>query len=84
MNFLFIIINNILQLIQMLIMIRVVLSWIPHDPYSQYIHLLYKITDTILNPIRDFLPLPTTSFDFSPIIAFFLIDFLKKVILNIF
>ena len=65
----------------MLIMVRVVLSWIPHDPYNQLIKLIYQITDVILNPIKEVLPLQSMGIDFSPIAAFFLIGFAKKFIL---
>ena len=83
MQFLYTIINNIFQLIKMLIVIRVLLSWIPHDPYSQLIQPIYKITDIVLQPIRDLFPLQNSRIDFSPIIAFFVIDFLKKIIFTI-
>ncbi|MAV69312.1 MAG: hypothetical protein CMG04_00655 [Candidatus Marinimicrobia bacterium] len=75
------IIDNAFNLLQMLIMIRVVLSWIPHDPYNQLIKLIYRITDVILNPIKEVLPLQSMGIDFSPIAAFFLIGFAKKFIL---
>ena len=75
------IIDNAFNLLQMLIMIRVVLSWIPHDPYNHLIKLIYQITDFILNPIKEVLPLQSMGIDFSPIAAFFLIGFAKKFIL---
>jgi len=75
------IIDNVFNLLQILIIIRVVLSWIPHDPYNQLIQLLYQITDTILKPIRDVLPLQSMGVDFSPIAAFFLLGFVKKFLL---
>ena len=78
------IIHNIFQLIQLLILVRVILSWISHDPYNQYIRILYDVTDIILKPIREFLPFHNAPFDFSPILAIFLIDFLKNILLNLF
>ncbi len=78
---LFTIIDNTFDLLQMLIMIRVILSWIPHDPYNQLIQLLYQVTDFILRPIKEALPFQTTGIDFSPILAFFLIGFVKKILL---
>jgi len=82
MNFiLFTLINNIFNLLQMLIMIRVLLSWIPHDPYNQIIQILYRITEPILKPIRDILPMQSMGMDFSPIAAFFLLGFVKKFLL---
>ena len=63
------IIDNTFNLLQMLIIIRVVLSWIPHDPYNQLIQLLYQVTDVILKPIREILPLQSAGVEFSPIVA---------------
>ena len=80
-HLLYTIIENTFNLLQMLIMIRVILSWIPHDPYNQFIQLLYQTTDVLLKPIRDTLPLQSNGIDFSPILAFFLIGFVKKVLL---
>ena len=84
MNYLlFTIINNAFNLLQMLIMIRVILSWIPHDPYNQFIQLLYQITEPILKPIRETLPIQSMGMDFSPIAAFFLLGFVKKLLLMV-
>lgn len=83
MNFLlFSIINNVFNLLQLLIMIRVVLSWIDHDPCNQFIKLLYSITDTILEPIRDLIPLQASVIDFTPMVAFVLIGFIKNILLS--
>jgi YggT family protein len=82
MNYLlYTIIDKTFNLLQMLILIRVVLSWIPHNPYSQLMQLLYQITDVILKPIREMLPLQSAGVDFSPILVFFLLGFLKKFLL---
>jgi YggT family protein len=83
MNFLlFSIINNVFNLLQLLIMIRVVLSWIDHDPYNQFIKFLYTITDIILEPIRELIPLQTLGFDFTPMVAFVLLGFIKNILLS--
>ncbi len=78
------IVHNIFQLIQFLILARVILSWISHNPYNQYIRTIYDLTDIVLNPIREFLPFNNAPFDVSPIIAIFLIDFLKNILLKLF
>ena len=77
------IVHNIFQLIQLLILARVILSWISHNPYNQYIRTIYNVTDIILKPIRDFLPFENAPFDVSPIIAIFLIDFVKNILFRI-
>ena len=82
MNYLlFTIINNAFNLLQMLILIRVILSWITHDPYNQFILLLYQITEPILKPVREILPMQSMGMDFSPIVVFFLLGFVKKLLL---
>ena len=82
MNFLlFNIINNVFNLLQMLIMARVFLSWISHNPSHQFIQLLYQVTEPILKPIREILPMQGMGMDFSPIAAFFLLGFVKKLLL---
>ena len=78
---LYTIIDNAFNLLQMLILIRVFLSWIPHNPYNHFIQILYQITDFILKPIRDILPLQSAGVDFSPILAFLLLGFIKKFLL---
>ena len=79
---LFNIINNVFNLLQMLIMARVFLSWISHDPYNQFIQLLYQVTEPILKPIRETLPIQSMGVDFSPIVAFFILGFVKKLLLT--
>ncbi len=67
-----------------LLLIRILLSWISHDPHQPAIQLLYQVTEPILAPCRDFLAqfirLPI---DFSPILAFFLIDFIHRILVRI-
>jgi len=80
---LFTIINNVFNLLQMLIMVRVILSWILHDPYNQMIRLLYQVTDPILRPIKDILPFHSMGMDFSPIAAFILLGIVKRILLSV-
>jgi YggT family protein len=64
-------------------MIRVLLSWISYNQYNQYIKILFQITDTILEPIREAIPSQMGGVDFSPMIAFILLGFLKSFLLTI-
>ncbi|MBT4155496.1 MAG: YggT family protein, partial [Candidatus Marinimicrobia bacterium] len=50
-------------------------------PYNQIIQILYRITEPILKPIRDILPMQSMGMDFSPIAAFFLLGFVKTFLL---
>ena len=84
MNFLlFRLISTAFDIIQLLIIIRVILSWVPHNPYSQWIRLLNDATEPILRPVRDAIPITSMGVDFSPIVAFIFLGFLKKVLLSL-
>lgn len=66
-----------------LILIRAIISWVNPDPYNPIVQFLYKTTEPILYPIRKILPLGLRfGIDISPIIAFFLIMFLRSFLIK--
>ena len=67
------------EILTYIIFIRVILSWFPHNPYQPLIKLIYQISNPILNPIRNFVS-PIGGIDISPIIAIFIIQFIKNII----
>jgi len=76
------IINITFQILIMIIFIRVILSWIPHNPYHPLIEKIYQISNLILNPIQNIIPPIGGRIDISPIIAIFLLQFIKGIILS--
>ena len=75
--------GKLIGLYEIVLLIRIVLSWIPHNPYNQAIRFLYKITDPVLNPVRKLIP-PFKGIDFSPIIVFIALGILKQLISGMF
>ena len=69
------------EILTYIIIIRVILSWFPHNPYQSLIKLIYQISNPILNPIRNFVS-PIGGIDISPIIAIFIIQLIKNIILK--
>jgi YggT family protein len=69
-----------LSLVQLLIVARVILSWVA-SPASRnsVVQLIRSATEPILAPIRSILP-RTGMFDLSPMVALFAIYFLKSLI----
>ncbi|MFP4394304.1 MAG: YggT family protein [Anaerolineales bacterium] len=64
------------------LLVRVILGWL-RVPYSnRMMRFLVDITEPILAPIRQLLP-PIIGLDFSPIIAYFLINLLRRVIISL-
>ena len=69
-----------LSLVQLLIIARVILSWVA-SPTSQnpVVQLIRNVTEPILAPIRSILP-RTGMFDLSPMLALFAIYVLQGLI----
>ena len=75
-------VNFLFEILNWAIMIRILLSWIPHDHYHPAIQVLYQITDPILEPFKRLIP-PISGIDISPILAFIALKFLRDLILGI-
>jgi len=73
-----------LQIFQLLILVRVVLSWVV-SPYSRspWMELLRRATDPILNPIRSVLP-DLGPIDIAPIVAIMVLGLLQRLIVGLF
>ncbi len=65
---------------QIVLLLRVLLSWFRVDPYTNPVgRLLYALTEPVLEPIRQVLP-SAGMMDFSPLVAFLLLFALRSVI----
>jgi len=83
-NYFFVnLINNIFQIINILIIIRVLLSWFNINYYNQYIRLLYTITEPILSPFRNLLASFNMGIDFSPMVAIIVLSFIRNFLISI-
>lgn len=71
--------NILFDLLSMLILLRVILSWFRHDA-GGLMRLLYQATEPILSPIRRIIP-AMGMFDISPIVAMLLLE-LARTFLN--
>lgn len=72
------VLNIALTALYWLILIRALISWVNPDPYNAIVQFLNKTTEPILHPIRRILPFTyKIGIDISPLIAFFLILFLR-------
>jgi len=69
------------SLFQLAIIVRVVMSWIRFRPGAWYSRWAYKLSEPILRPIRNLVPL-FSGMDLSPIIAWFLLGFVETLLLR--
>ncbi len=67
-----------INLYLLILFVRVVISWFPSiDPYHPLVQVLRRLTDPLLDWIRRTLSLPPMGLDFSPLLAFLGLVFLK-------
>ncbi len=72
-----------LQLFELALLARIILSWFPNvDRSNPIIQFLFDITEPVLRPIREMLP-SGGMFDFSPLIVFLIIQVLSTVLRGI-
>ena len=74
------IINILFELLIWLLMIRIILSWLPHNRFHSIINIIYKITEPLLEPFRNMIN-PIGRIDLSPIIVFFLLRLIQKYLI---
>jgi len=82
MSLLFSFVRILAQALNIAILARVLLSWIPLDRNNAFVRIVYEITEPILGPIRRVLP-SLGGLDLSPIVALILIQVLERVLLTL-
>lgn len=65
-----------------LVITRVLLSWVPHDPYHKVIRYIYDITEPVLLPFRKAFG-SRMGIDFSPILAIIFLQVLETITINL-
>lgn len=71
-------INFLALALQLLIVIRVIMSWVRPNPTGPLGRFLLEATDPILRPFQKVLP-PMAGLDFSPILALIVIQILQSL-----
>lgn len=72
----------VLLLFMWIVIARAVLSWVNPDPYNPIVRFIHNVTEPIMYPIRSKLPINFGGIDFSPIIIFLGIIFLRTFVVN--
>ncbi len=76
-----------IRLIDFIILIRVILSWIPLDRNNVIVKLVYSLSEPLLYPIREMLrksPLGDgMMIDFSPIVLILILQFIQGILISV-
>ena len=68
------------QLIQYLIIARILLSWIPMNINYKLKQFLYNLTEPLLSPVRKLIPATKLGFDLSPILVILCLRILQSIL----
>ncbi len=64
-----------------LLLARILLSWFKVDYRQPWVQLLVRVTEPFLQPFRTLIPV-FGGMDFSPIVAFFVLSMIKRLVLT--
>ncbi len=81
-NSLAFLINGIFTLLSWLLFARIIVSWLPVDPYHTAVVFLVQVTDPILAPFRR-IPLQVGMLDLTPLVAFTALYFVNRILVRI-
>lgn len=71
---------KLLQLYELILFVRIIISWVQPDPYNPIIRFLHALTDPVLMPLRRIIPPLGGMLDLSPLIVFIIIELLKQAL----
>ena len=72
----------IFELYIIVLLARVLLSWVQLDPQNPLVNLIHQLTEPLLAPIRRMLP-QSGALDFSPMIAFVVVLIAEQIVLSL-
>lgn len=76
------IVYKLLEIYELILIARIIMSWIKPNPSNPIVMWINRITDPVLEPVRKMLPLSGAGIDFSPIIVFILIKIIKGFLIG--
>lgn len=79
------IIITLFNLLELAILLEVILSWIPQIGNNKFVSTIHNFIYPMMEPLKGLQDrlIPGLPIDFSPILALFILDILKRLILGI-
>ncbi|MCB5248072.1 MAG: YggT family protein [Candidatus Cloacimonadales bacterium] len=77
-----VLIIRMIDICNLIIFARVIASWLVQNPYNPIYRFLFSMTEPILGPLRRMMP--NMGLDFSPIVAYLLLNILKRILASLF
>jgi YggT family protein len=71
-------ISTLIDVYSLILLVRVVMSWLTVNPRSPFVMLLHGLTEPVLAPIRRVIP-PMGGLDLSPMVLLIVLQFLRRL-----
>lgn len=71
------VLDYVLIIFMWIVVARAVLSWVSPDPYNPIVRFIYNVSDPVLSRIRRYIPVDFGGIDFSPMLVFLGVIFLR-------
>ncbi len=76
------VLDIVLTIFMWIVIARAILSWVSPDPYNPIVRFIHRVTEPVLYQIRRRIPVSFGGIDFSPILVFLAIIFLRGFVVN--
>jgi len=77
------IIHLVFWLLQVLVLARVIISWIRVDRHNPVVRFIYDTTEPMLRPLRRIARVGSAGIDFSPLILLLLLWIAERVVVSL-
>ena len=71
------VLDYVLIIFMWIVVARAVLSWVSPDPFNPIVRFINNVSDPVLSRIRRYIPVDFGGIDFSPILVFMGVIFLR-------
>ncbi len=75
-------IDLVFRVLDLLILLRVLFSWINLGPGNDLARIVYQLTEPILAPLRRYIP-SFGGLDITPMVALMLLELLKRLLIDV-
>jgi YggT family protein len=77
-------IDTVFRIYELVVIVRVLFSWIRVDEYHPVAQWVYRLTEPLLEPIRRILPTGRTGIDFSPLLLLLALSVVQQMLKKLF
>lgn len=74
------IINYTVNILNIIIIIRVLLSWLAPYTHNDFTDVIYAVSEPILRPFRMIFPMGYSRIDISPILAYLALNLIRRLL----